>query len=157
MVQWLRICLARQRAQVRFLVWEDPPCGGATMPVCHSYWTHALEPERHKTEAHVPGAHALQQEKPPQGEARGLQLECGPRSPQPEKARVQQQRPTTARIRKELKKRIILNKSSCRRIHSGVATEKAMAPHSSTLAWKFPGTEEPGRLQSMGLLRVGQD
>ena len=42
------------------------------MPVCHSYWTHALEPERRKTEAHVPGAHALQQEKPPQGEARGL-------------------------------------------------------------------------------------
>ena len=30
-----------------------------------------------------------------------------------------------------------------------------MAPHSSTLAWKIPGTEEPGRLQSMGLLRVG--
>ena len=30
--------------------------------------------------------------------------------------------------------------------------EKAMAPHSSTLAWKIPGMEEPGRLQSMGLL-----
>ena len=29
--------------------------------------------------------------------------------------------------------------------------EKAMAPHSSTLAWKIPWTEEPGRLQSMGL------
>ena len=29
-----------------------------------------------------------------------------------------------------------------------------MAPHSSTLAWKIPWTEEPGRLQSMGLLRV---
>ena len=34
-------------------------------------------------------------------------------------------------------------------------SEKAMAPHSSTLAWKIPWTEEPGRLQSMGLLRVG--
>ena len=31
---------------------------------------------------------------------------------------------------------------------------KAMAPHSSTLAWKIPWTEEPGRLQSMGSLRV---
>ena len=31
-----------------------------------------------------------------------------------------------------------------------------MAPHSSTLAWKIPWTEEPGRLQSMGLLRVTQ-
>ena len=35
--------------------------------------------------------------------------------------------------------------------------EKAMAPHSSTLAWKIPWTEEPGRLQSMGLLRVGHE
>ena len=33
--------------------------------------------------------------------------------------------------------------------------EKAMAPHSSTLAWKIPWTEEPGRLLSMGSLRVG--
>ena len=32
--------------------------------------------------------------------------------------------------------------------------EKAMAPHSSTLAWKIPWTEEPGRLQSMGSQRV---
>ena len=36
-------------------------------------------------------------------------------------------------------------------------TEKAMAPHSSTSAWKIPWMEEPGRLQSMGLLRVGHD
>ena len=35
--------------------------------------------------------------------------------------------------------------------------EKAIAPHSSTLAWKIPWTEEPGRLQSMGSLRVGHD
>ena len=33
----------------------------------------------------------------------------------------------------------------------------AMAPHSSTLAWKIPWTEEPGRLQSVGSLRVGND
>ena len=32
-----------------------------------------------------------------------------------------------------------------------------MAPHSSTLAWKIPWVEEPGRLQSMGSLRVGHD
>ena len=32
-----------------------------------------------------------------------------------------------------------------------------MAPHSSTLGWKIPWMEEPGRLQSMGLLRVGHD
>ena len=35
--------------------------------------------------------------------------------------------------------------------------EKAMAPHSSTLAWKIPWTEVPGTLQSMGLQRVGHD
>jgi len=35
--------------------------------------------------------------------------------------------------------------------------EKAMAPHSGTLAWKIPRTEEPGRLQSMGSLRVRHD
>ena len=39
----------------------------------------------------------------------------------------------------------------------GITLEKAMAPHSSTLAWKIPWTEEPGRLQSMGSLRVGHD
>ena len=32
-----------------------------------------------------------------------------------------------------------------------------MATHSSTLAWQIPWTEEPGRLQSMGSLRVGHD
>ena len=53
------------------------------------------------------------------------------------------------------------------RIHGGIlsdkrgklcsVSEKAMAPHSSTLAWKIPWAEEPGRLQSMGLLRVRND
>jgi len=38
-----------------------------------------------------------------------------------------------------------------------VKTEKAMAPHSSTSAWKIPWTEETGRLQSMGSLRVGHN
>ena len=41
--------------------------------------------------------------------------------------------------------------------HSGCCLEKAMAPHSSTLAWKISWMEEPGRLQSMGLLRIGHD
>ena len=35
--------------------------------------------------------------------------------------------------------------------------EKQMATHSSTLAWKIPWTEEPGRLQSMGPQRVGHN
>ena len=39
----------------------------------------------------------------------------------------------------------------------GQPLEKTMAPHSSTLAWKIPWTEEPGGLQSMGSLRVRHD
>ena len=38
-----------------------------------------------------------------------------------------------------------------------LSLEKAMAPHSSTLAWKIPWMEEPGGLQSMRSLRVGHD
>ena len=42
--------------------------------------------------------------------------------------------------------------------HIGSAKfKKAMAPHSSTLAWKIPWVEEPGSLQSMGSLRVGHN
>ena len=38
-----------------------------------------------------------------------------------------------------------------------IPLEKEVAIHSSTIAWKIPRTEEPGRLQSMGLQRVGHD
>ena len=37
------------------------------------------------------------------------------------------------------------------------SSEKAMAPHSSVLAWRIPGMEEPGRLPSLGSHRVGHD
>ena len=49
--------------------------------------------------------------------------------------------------------------ASSSRIQCGLISclEKAMAPHSSTLVWKIPWMEEPGRLQSMGSLRVGDD
>ena len=40
---------------------------------------------------------------------------------------------------------------------NSISTEKAMAPHSSTLAWKIPWTEEPGGLQSMGSRRIGHN
>ena len=38
-----------------------------------------------------------------------------------------------------------------------VPLKEGMAPHSSILAWRIPWTEEPGRLQSMGLQRAGHD
>ena len=40
---------------------------------------------------------------------------------------------------------------------SGRSLEKGMATHSSILAWRIPGTEEPGGFQSMGSQRVGHD
>ena len=43
------------------------------------------------------------------------------------------------------------------RLSHSLSSEKAMAPNSSTVAWKIPGTEEPGGLQSMGSLRVGHN
>ena len=46
------------------------------------------------------------------------------------------------------------NQVSC---YLNLEVEKAMAPHSSTLAWKIPWMEEPGRLQSMESLRVRHD
>ena len=45
----------------------------------------------------------------------------------------------------------------CFRLPSLEQTEKAMAAHSSTLAWKIPWTEEPGGLQSMGSLGFGHN
>ena len=43
----------------------------------------------------------------------------------------------------------------CQELRRG--SEKAVEPHSSTLAWKIPWTEEPGGLRSMGSLRVRHD
>ena len=48
-------------------------------------------------------------------------------------------------------------KSQIKNLTLHLKPEKAIAPHSSTLAWKITWTEEPGGLQSMGLLRVGHD
>ena len=51
----------------------------------------------------------------------------------------------------------ILSLLNCNLCQQHKSVEKAMAHHSSTLAWKIPWTGEPGGLQSMGLLRVGHD
>ena len=48
-------------------------------------------------------------------------------------------------------------KKSQKQSYHIIQQEKAMAPHSSTLAWKIPWTKEPGRLQTMGLRRVRHD
>ena len=74
MVQCLRIRLPVQGTRVPALVWEDPTCRGATkpqVPQLLSLHSRAREPQllsprATTTEAHVPRAHAPQQEKPPQ-------------------------------------------------------------------------------------------
>ena len=55
----------------------------------------------------------------------------------------------------EIKRCLLLGRKVMTNLDS--ILEKAMAPHSSTLAWKIPWMEEPGRLQSMRSLRVGHD
>ena len=50
-----------------------------------------------------------------------------------------------------------LNERKYMKASSNLVPEKAMAPHYSTLAWKIPWMEDPGRLQSMGSRRVGHD
>ena len=55
----------------------------------------------------------------------------------------------------EIKRRLLLGRKVMTNLES--ILEKAMALHSSTLAWKIPWSEEPGKLQSMGSLRVRHD
>ena len=54
-------------------------------------------------------------------------------------------------------KRLFCSLLSAISVVSSASPEKAMAPHWSSLAWKIPWMEKPGRLQSMGLLRVQHD
>ena len=56
-----------------------------------------------------------------------------------------------------VKRRLIRQEARVQTLGRGDLLEKAMAPHSSTLAWKIPWMEEPGRLQSMGSLGVRHD
>ena len=70
-----------QGAQIWSLVREDPTCRGATKPVRHNYWAcepQLLSPRAATTEARAPRAHAPQQEKPPQWEARAPQWRVAP-------------------------------------------------------------------------------
>ena len=55
----------------------------------------------------------------------------------------------------EIKRRLLLGRKVMTNLES--ILEKAMAPHSSTLAWRIPWMEQPGRLQSMWSLRVGHN
>ena len=107
-------------------------------------WIHPLVEE---LRAHMPWA----TEPPPQLEK---PIHCNEDPPKQKKKKK-----FTLKNKKEKWKRVksfskIPNKIC---IYCFFQMEKAMAPHSSTLAWKIPWTEEPGALQSMGSLKVGHD
>ena len=85
-----------QGTWVRYPVQEDPARHRGTKPVRHNYWACALDPSSHNYWAHMPRAPALQQEKPPQWEARAPQQKVAPLSTQLEKARAQQRSPNAA-------------------------------------------------------------
>ena len=53
----------------------------------------------------------------------------------------------------------VIDENQCKQLgdNHGINLEKAMATHSGTRVWKIPLTEEPGRLHSMGSLRLGHD
>ena len=73
-----------------------------------------------------------------------------------EQLELDMQQQTDSKLGKKYIKTVYCHPAYLTFLQSSVP-EKAMAPHSSTLAWKIPWTEEPGRLQSMGSLRVGHD
>ena len=52
---------------------------------------------------------------------------------------------------------LVIRGTQVRSLGWEVTLEKKTATHSSTLAWKIPRTEAPGRLQSMGLQRIEHD
>ena len=79
---WESTCQWRG-TQVRALVWEDPSCHEAARPGCHNSWAcMPWSPRAVTMEAWAPRACTLQQEKPPQWEARAPLLERSPCSPQ---------------------------------------------------------------------------
>ena len=94
-VQWLRIRLPMQGTRVRALVWEDPTCRGATKPVHHNYWAHALEPANHNYCSPHAWRKATAMRSP------CIATKCSPHSPQLEKARVEQRRPKAAKKKKK--------------------------------------------------------
>ena len=63
----------------------------------------------------------------------------------------------TSLVSQMLKRLSIMQETQVQSLGQEDPLEKGMATHSSTIAWKIPWMEEPGRLQSMGLQRVGYD
>ena len=65
--------------------------------------------------------------------------------------------PWTSLVAQMVKRLSTMREAQVRSLVHEDPLEKEMAIHSSTIAWKIPWTEEPGRLESMGSQRVGHD
>ena len=97
---------ANAGTQVRAVVREDPTCHGATKQVVHhNYWACTLEPANHNYWARAPRARALQQEKPPQWEARALQWRAAPARRNYRKPVRSNEDPMQPKINKFIKKK----------------------------------------------------
>ena len=158
--QWLRIHLPMQQTQVQALVQEDPR-SRSTWPGFHNYWACALEPGSWSRRACVlrllspcaPGPRFTTREATAVRSPSNA-MKSSSHSPQCEKP-TQQPRPSTAKS-----KYIYFLKNEncmCMRLTCVVLTSKEMATHFSVLAWRIPGTGEPGGLPSTESHRVGHD
>ena len=63
----------------------------------------------------------------------------------------------TSQVAQTVKRLSTMRETQVRSLGQENPLEKEMATHSSTISWKIPWMEEPGRLQSMGSQRVGHD
>ena len=101
-VQWLRIHLPTQGTWVQSLVRENSICCGATKPMLHNYWARSPEPRSHDYWS----LHALE---PAHTSATAMRsphtAKSSPLPLQPEKALVEQQRPSAVKNKNEFKKK----------------------------------------------------
>ena len=115
--QWKRICLLNQETRVWSLIQEDPTCHGAAKSVCHNCWACAVDSGTASTAAAHPRAGALQQEKPPQWEARALE-QSSPFSQQLEKSPHRgEEDPAESKINKQNLKKFVWSVFSSLKYH----------------------------------------
>ena len=95
--QWLRILLPMQGTQDWALVWEGPTCRGAVKPVSRNYWACALEPSSPKYRSLRAWSPCSATREATAMRRPRTATKSSPRSPQLEKARMQQRRPNAAK------------------------------------------------------------
>ena len=128
-----RIHLPTQETWVWSLIRKEPTCCRATKPLCCNHWACALKPESHNYWAHQAATTET----------------CMPQSPCSTKRKATPMSSLSTSTREQ---QLQWPKFTATREKPG-----EWHPTPVLLAWKIPWMEEPGRLQPMGSLRVGQD